>query len=183
MLFQIGNIWDHDAGFLFFGVIDGVHCPIEEPHPFDPANSSHKLGGSPGVNYELVTCVHKPMLAWVYGPIAPGTYNDISTFRRRLKWAMEDKLPGRRLIGDKGYRGEQDLISTKNEFDPEELAEFKDRCCARHETFNQRLKVFHCLSTPWRHGRDNHGIAFEACCAIVMFQIKTGGTSFFDPYP
>lgn len=179
----MGNIDDHDEGFIYFGSIDGVHCPIWEPRPFSPENSSHKLGGSPGVNYELVVCLQKPMLAWVYGPIKPGKFNDLSTFRRKLKGVLERKLPGCRLIGDKGYRGEPDLISTKNEYDPEEIAEFKDRCCARHETFNQRLKCFKCLSTPWRHGRQNHHIAFEACCTLVLFQIKTGGTSLFDAYP
>lgn len=179
----MGSIEEHDDGFIYFGSIDGVHCPIEEPRPFSKEHSSHKLGGSAGVNYELVVCLHKSMLAWVYGPIKPGKYNDLSTFRRNLKGVMEEKLTGRRLIGDKGYRGEAELISTKNEFDPEELAEFKDRASARHETFNQRLKCFKCLSTPWRHGRENHKIAFEACCAIVLFQIQAGGTSFFDPYP
>lgn len=179
----MGEIEDLDDGFIFFGTIDGVHCPIEEPSPFSPEHSSHKLGGSAGVNYEIVVPMHKAACAWICGPTKPGKFNDISVFRRKLKGVMEEKLSGRRLLGEKGCRGEPDFMSIKNEFDPEEIAEFKDRAMARHETFNQRLKCFKCLSTPWRHGHENHKIAFEACCAIVMFKIKTGKTRFLDPHP
>ena len=179
----MGTLADNDEGLIFFGTIDGVHCPIQEPRPFSKDWSSHKFGKKAGVDYELVVCLNKPNLGWVYGPIPPGKYNDISTFKRKLKRVLEEGFPGMRLIGDKGYRGEPDLISTRNEFDPEEIAEFKDRALARHETFNQRLKCFKCLSTRWRHGVANHKVAFEACCALVLLQIRSGSTTLFDPYP
>jgi hypothetical protein len=35
------------------------------------------------------------------------------------------------VIGDEGYSGEPDYISTKNEFDPRESAELKERVLAR----------------------------------------------------
>ena len=180
---KMGNFDDNDDGLVFFGTIDGVHCPINEPRPFSKQWSSHKFGGKPAVNYELVVCLNKPRLAWCYGPIKPGKYNDISTFRRKLKRVMEYEHSGLRLIGDRGYRDEPELISTKNELDPEELAEFKDRASARHETFNQRLKCFKCLKVQWRHGVETHKVAFEACCALVMLQINSGSTTLFDPYP
>lgn len=184
---QIGNLDEIDDETIFLFSIDGTHCPIEEPRPFSTEWSSHKFGGKPGVNYELGIFIHKPQLAWVYGPIRPGKYNDISTFRRKLKNKMLSLLPGKRLIGDKGYRGEAELISTRNDYDPPEIAEFKDRVLARHETFNLKLKFFNCLSQPFRHKEGdiiaNHKVAFEACCTITQYQIETGGQSMFDPYP
>lgn len=179
----MGTLESNDDGLIFYGTIDGVHCPIQEPRPFSKEWSSHKYGGGPAVNYELVVCMHKPQLAWCYGPIKPGKFNDISTYRRKLKGVLETEHPGQRLIGDKGYRGEPDTISIRNEFDPEDLAEFKDRALARHESFNQRVKCFNCLKTPWRHGVENHQVGFEACCALVLFQMKAGRGTLFDPYP
>jgi DDE superfamily endonuclease len=178
----LGKLSDHDDGLIFMLTIDGVHCPIEEPRPFSTANSSHKFGGNPGVNYEVGLQINQPKLIWVHGPTQPGRYNDISVFRLKLKGEMEDQVPGRKAIGDKGYRGEPELISTKNEFDPAELAEFKDRAMARHETFNQRLKCYKCLATMWRHKKIPHEHAFRAVCAIVVYQIQSGGTTLFDAY-
>jgi hypothetical protein len=96
---------------------------------------------------------------------------------------LKNKIPaGRKVIADEGYRGESDIISTRNELDPRDIAEFKERVMSRHETFNQRLKNFDCLSTKFRHGVDKHKVAFEAVCAIVMYEIENGGTTLFDPY-
>lgn len=50
------------------------------------------------------------------------------------------------------------------------------------EAIKSRVKNFDCLTTKFRHGIDNHKIAFEAICAIVMYEIENGGTSLFDPY-
>lgn len=94
-----------------------------------------------------------------------------------------EKLPaGKRLIGDRGYTAEPDFISTSNDFDPREIAEFKDRAQARHETFNGRLKSFKCLSTKFRHGIENHKVAFEVVCVIVQYEMENG-SPLFDPYP
>jgi hypothetical protein len=42
-----------------------------------------------------------------------------------------------------------DFISTKNEFDLREIAEFKEHVLAHHETFNQHLKNFDCLTAKF----------------------------------
>ena len=79
--------------------IDGVHCRIEEPRPFSTKWSSHKFGGKPGVNYELVLRIDKDELLSVVGPIPAGKLNDLSTFRSDLK----QRMPlGKKLIGDDG---------------------------------------------------------------------------------
>lgn len=87
------------------------------------------------------------------------------------------------MIADDGYLGLPDLISIRNEFDDGEIGYFKELVMSRHENFNQRLKTFKCLSTKFRHGIDNHRVAFEAVCATIMYEIESGGTSLFDPYP
>ena len=175
----MGTLEEADEGLIFMLSLDGTHCPMWEPRPWSEIWSSHKLGGKPGVNYEIGLLIHKPKLVWVKGPTPPGLLPDISVFRQELK----SKLPaGRKIIADQGYRGETDLISTHNEFDSKNFAYFKERIKARHETFNQRLKNFDCLSTKFRHGIDNHKKAFEAVCVIVMYEIDNGGSSLFDPY-
>lgn len=158
--------------------VDGTHCPQEEPRPFSTKWSSHKLGGSAGLNYEIGLLLHKPQVAWVYGPTPPGQFNDLTVFRQKLKAEIP---PGKKVIADRGYIGEPDVISTQNDFDPIELAEFKWRALARHESFNQRLKNFACLTTKFRHGKENHKIAFEAICAIVSYEMENGD-ALFDPY-
>jgi len=179
----MGTLQDNDDGLVFMLSVDGTHCPIEEPRPFSTEWSSHKFGGKPAVNYELGILIHKPKLVWVNGPTRPGKHNDLAVFRQKLKQALS-ALPGtKKAIGDSGYRGEPELISTRNGLDSKEVTQFKDRTLARHENFNQRLKCFACLCQPFRHGVDNHGYAFKACCVLVMYEVETGGTSFSDAYP
>ena len=106
-------------------------------------------------------------------------YNDVEVFRQALKGRIPN---GRRVIADRGYRGESDVISTHNEFDSRDMAEFKDRVLCRHETFNQRLKTYDCLTSRYRHGISSHEQSFKAVCVIVMYEIENGGTSLYDPY-
>ena len=101
----------------------------------------------------------------------------------RKRGGLKDNIPvGKRVIGDRGYTGEPDIISTQNEFDPREIAEFKERVLSRHETFNGRLKGFKCLSTKFRHGVENHKVAFEVVCVIVQYEMENG-SPLFDRYP
>jgi hypothetical protein len=53
---------------------------------------------------------------------------------------------------------------------------------ACHETFNQHLKNLKCLSTKFRHGINNHKIAFEAVCAILQYELDNDSMSLFHPY-
>ena len=143
------------------------------------------LGGRPGVNCELAITINHPRLVWVHGPTQPGAKNDVAVFKSRLQTTMRDNFPGRRLIGDSGYSGVPEFISTKNSFDPKEIAQFKDRVLARHESFNQRLKCFAVLKTPFRHENriQVHGICFRAVCVHVLLQMRHGHGLLFDPCP
>ena len=61
-------------------------------------------------------------------------------------------MAGKLGVGDKGYRGESDLIALPNTQDTEEVREFKSRALARHEKFNGQIKNFACMSEKFHHG-------------------------------
>jgi O6-methylguanine-DNA--protein-cysteine methyltransferase len=86
--------------------------------------------------------------------------------------------PGKKVIADKGYRGEKDIISTPSSQDPPELRKFKSRARARHESFNARIKNFRCLDMRFRHGIEKHKIVFEAVCVICQYQLENGSPLF-----
>ncbi|CAB9510681.1 unknown protein [Seminavis robusta] len=163
--------------------IDGTHCPIEEPRPFSTEWSSWKLGDNAGVMYEVALMVHKPRLAWLYGPIRPGKYNDIATFQKKLKGKMQEHLPDKRILGDAGYEGESSIISHRNPFDPEEIAEWKDRVMARQEKFNKLLKQWECVNKKlWRHGVAAHKDAMEAVASVTQYGLDNRSINLYDPY-
>lgn len=178
--------WDEAySGLYFLFTVDGTHCPIEEPKPWSSTWSSHKLGGKPGVNYEIGLQIDKPQLFWLYGPLPAGT-NDVSVFKQEFMPALEqftkDKGVTVRGLGDKGYVGVPEFLSIRNDLDPEDVAEFKSRCLARHETFNQKLKMFASLDTRFRHGVEMHQAVFEAIVVLTLIQLATGAISLFVPY-
>ena len=175
--------------------VDGTHCPIQEPKPFSTEWSSHKRGGKPAVNYELGILIHKPRLAWVYGPTRPGKLNDMQVCQQALIPALQ-ALPNqpRRLLGDGIYSSEPDWISTKSNFDPKEISIFKNRALSRHEKYNGLLKNFNVLHHEFRHGRHGkeleghsleeiHQLHFHACIVFVQVQLDLGGYRLFDSYP
>jgi len=171
--------------------IDGTHCPIEEPRPFSTEWSSHKHGGNAGVNYELGVLLHKPRLAWCYGPTRPGKKNDLGVFQENLREALsdlsDDKDAPRRVIGDGIYSGDPDFVSTKNDFDPYEIAQFKNRALSRHEKYNGLLKNFKVLADRFRHQNDDivaqHRMHFLAVNVLVQTQLDNGGYTLYDVYP
>lgn len=115
-------------------------------------------------------------MAWINGPFPAGE-SDITIYRR--PGGLKEKMPvGKRIVGDRGYTGEPETISTRNELDPRELAAFKERVQARHETFNGKLKNFKCLSTKFRHGVEQHKVVFESLCVIVQYEIENGAPLF-----
>jgi DDE superfamily endonuclease len=121
------------------------------------------------LNYEIGLSIKSSKLLWVNGPTAPGEHNDLTVFRNGL---LGNIPQGKRAIGDKGYSGEDDYVSTFNYLDPPEVAAFKARVCARHETFNKRVKIYECLKKRFRHGVDNHKVAFEAICVLTVLEFQ-----------
>lgn len=179
-----------DDAFVFFMSLDGTHCPINEPRPFSKKNSSHKFGGSPGLNYEIGLQINRPRVLWVFGPTQPGDTNDLGVFKSCLKAKMEAyrrEVGDRLIIADGIYAPETDLISTKNDFDPPELAKFKDRVGARHEFFNHYVKEFDVTKKRFRHPDDDkhtfHGSCFRAVLSVLSFELDNESIHLFEPYP
>jgi hypothetical protein len=160
--------------------VDGVHCHIKEPtHPVlskNPEFYSHKTH-KPALNYELGISVYEDKLVWMNGPF-PVSQHDINIFRTE---GLKDKIPVSKLvIGDCGYLGEPDIISTPNLHDPIEVRKLKNRARSRQETFNARIKNFACLSSCCQHKIHKHKILFEAVCVICQYQMDHGSTLFVN---
>ena len=114
---------------------------------------------------------------WIAGPYPAGK-PDISIFRHGLKQKMLDARAAsgvkHRGLGDRGYRGEADLLSVPSSRDTEEVRDFKGRAMSRQETFNTRLKFFDSLDERFRHGIDKHRDCFYASSVIVQLQLDNG---------
>lgn len=154
-----------------------MHCRVNEPiHPVlgkNPKFYSHKFKQA-GLLYELACSIYENKLVWMRGPFNASRH-DITQFRSELL----AKIPvGKKGVGDNGYRGEPNALSTPNSQDPPELRKFKSRARARQESFNARIKVFQCLDQRFRHGIKKHKICFEAVCVIVQYQLENGSPLF-----
>ena len=182
---QTGTLEANDDGLLYMLSVDGTHCRIEEPRPFSTEWSSHKYGGKPAVNYELGILLHKAKLVWCYGPTKPGKTNDLGVFKEALGPAL--LAIGKRAIGDGIYSSYTEVISSKNDFDPADIAKFKNRSLARHEKFNGLLKNFNVLHQTFRHKHGDllvqHRKHFLAVLVLVQTQLDNGGFTLFDVYP
>jgi hypothetical protein len=172
---------------IFFLSLDGTHCPINEPRPFSTIWSSHKLGGHAGVNYEVGLSISRPKLIWLYGPTQPGAQNDLEVAKSELVPAVQAYGQGQRwVIADGIYAAEEvsDVFSTKNDYDPREIAAFKERVSARHESFNNLLKKWKILAVKFRiHDLAWHKPCFEAVACICCYQLDNDSYSLFDSYP
>lgn len=194
---QIDPNWDDDDDTILSNTVDGIHYEIEEPRPFSTAYSSHKFGGKAALTYEFCLSTHKPKMTRLNGPSPAGT-KDNTTFKTKgLKDAIKKKQEERgndfRVIADDGYFDESNLdtLSLRNEFDPPEIAWFKDRALSRHERFNGLTKNYKCLTKKFRHDRGHnpnrehprHQACVEAICVTLQYELDEGLTTLFDPYP
>jgi hypothetical protein len=155
--------------------VDGTHCWIHEPqHPtwsMDSDYYSHKYAKA-GMNYELGISLTDSKLIWMNGPF-PAGLNDITIFTKK---GLKQKLKscGKLAIGDGGYNGHPEEISSTNAHDSKEVKRFKSRALKRHERFNGYTKAFDCLSGRFRHSTDRFANCFEAVCVICQYQVENG---------
>lgn len=155
--------------------VDGTHCWIEEPkHPEWSQDSdyySHKFNKA-GINYEIAISLSESRVVWINGPYAAGS-NDISIY---TQCGLEEKLKliNKKAIGDKGYVGHPNTISTYNVHDCEAVTVFKSRALKRHETFNNMTKRFSALNGRFRHTPDRFETCFESICVICQYQMENG---------
>lgn len=194
---QIDPNWNKDEGFKMGHTVDGTHFLVEEPSPFTPKAASFKFGKKAGLAYEICLCTHRQMISWLNGPFLAGV-PDIEIAKEKLIEAIKLKQTERgdksiRVVSDDGYFS-MDLVqylAFRNEFDPRNLAYFKDRALARHERINGRMKNFRILDEQFRHDRGpnpeykfpRHKATVESLMVTLQLELNHGEMSLFDPYP
>lgn len=187
-----------DGGLRLNRTVDGIHYPITEPRPFSTDYSSHKLGKKAGLAYEFCIATDRDEILWIGGPFPAGT-GDKAMFESALMQKIRELQIQRndfdiRVIADDGYIKEalRDTLTYRNEFDPREIAYFKDRALSRHERLNGLTRRFDCLNKPFHSDRssDNsarvhpaHKACLEAICVTIQYELDVGDTSLIDPYP
>jgi hypothetical protein len=163
---------------IFCSTFDSVHIRVQErAHATlyrDPSIYSSKFNAA-GLSYQLGLSIRSPNLIHVAGPFDASTH-DANIFRQS---GVLDLMPTGKLgLGDSHYSGMHEVIRTKNPNDCKELATFKSRALARHETFNKRIKDFGCLHQTYRHDLAKHKMLFEACCVVTQYQMDTDSPIF-----
>jgi DDE superfamily endonuclease len=164
----------------FIITVDGTDFRVwEQQHPTLPIDRSmYSIKFNHGAyKYEIALSIFFPKCVWIYGPHRGGKH-DLTIFREQLKGKIAQ---GKLVIADRGYqtsKADEQMLSTPDITDDPELYNFKSRARLRQETFNGRLKFFHCLSDTFRHGIDKHKVAFEAVVVLVQYQMDNGSEIF-----
>ena len=137
--------WPDELGGedIWIMTVDGTYVWMYEPgHPEFSQDSeyySHKFNKA-GVNYELGISIASSKLIWMAGPFKAGK-NDLNIFT--LAGLKERLLQlKKKAIGDGGYSGHQEAISSPNTHDSRPVKLFKSRALKRHEGFNGMTKSF-----------------------------------------
>ena len=172
--------FDDPRSEVFIMTVDGVdlkRCRTLTKHatlPVDPKFYSKKHNQD-GLKYELGFAIHSNKLVWMNGPYRAAEH-DITVFRNR--GLMEKLTQGKRVIADRGYRGEPLFLSVPNGHDSKALAKFKSRARCRHEAFNGLLKKYGCLAETFCHGDEKHKLAFEAIAVTCQYSLDAGALLF-----
>lgn len=171
--------WPEDFGTdRWAGTVDGTDMALLElKHPeytYDTQAFGHKHNRA-SYTYELVISLGESRIIQMSGPHKSGETNDKGRFKEHgLKELLEEC--GMKVIGDRGYNGYPDLISTYNAFDSRPVRKFKSRALRRHEKVNGKLKVFEVLSTVFRskgpQRKDRFASCFEACAVLTQYKME-----------
>jgi hypothetical protein len=131
---------------IWIMTVDGTHVWMYEPgHPEfsqDSEYSSHKFNKA-GINYELGIAIASGKLIWMKGPYKAGK-NDLQIFTGAGLKARLLQLK-KKAIGDGGYSGHQEAISSPNTHDSCQVKLFKSRALKRREGSNGMTKSFQIL--------------------------------------
>ena len=153
----------------------GHELSLEPRH--DPSSKwFSKKFNKAGLTYEVAIAIFHNQVVWINGPF-PAGHNDWKVFT--LPDGLRRLIPvGKLAIGDNGYKYDALKISTYNQFDSDEVFQFKSRVKARQESFNSRLKAFKVLSEDYKvkgEGRmAKHEIAFVSCAIIIQYDMENG---------
>ena len=156
--------------------VDGVHCRINEPR-HDPSSKwySQKFNKA-GLTYEVAVAIFHDKIVWFNGPF-PASYNDWKIF------TMEDGLiymipQGKLAVADNGYAFDETKVSTYNQFDGDDVCQFKQRVKARQESLNSRIKAFKVMSEDYKVKGDarleKHETAFVSILVVIQYDMDNG---------
>jgi hypothetical protein len=169
--------------------VDGTHLLTLEPGdsdiPKDPSYFSYKHHAA-GFNYEIGICLFTSSCIWFTGPHKAGEYNDA---KMCTDFGLKDKLKklGKKAIGDDGYRGFPNQISTANSLDSDAVRDYKVRSWQRHEAYNGKIKLFGVLSDQFRcknnpndklTAKEKLQMCFEAVVVLVQYKMEMGDPLF-----
>ena len=143
---------------------------MHERYSQDPKYFSHKFHQA-GLSYELGVSLFTNQLVWVNDPF-PAGHSNMKIYQNNLLGLIPD---GKKVIADRGYRGEPQVVSLPNNLDDPVVKKFKSRARCRQETFNARLKNFAVLANCFQHNNhEKHKAVFEAICVVCQFQLENG---------
>lgn len=156
--------------------VDGVHCRIWEPR-HDPSTKWYsKKFNKAALTYLVAIAIFHDIVVYVDGPY-PASKNDWAMFTR--EGGLASLIPaGKMGIGDEGFKFDATRCATYNQFDSDDVFQFKSRCKARQESFNSRLKAFRILSEDFRctgeTRLEKHGKVFRSCVLICQYDMDNG---------
>ena len=84
------------------------------------------------------------------------------------------------MIGESGYKGEPEKISTTSPEHSNKVKDFFGRAKERQETFDAMMKIFNILSGCFGHGKgakdkmEFHKLCFKADCILVQYDMENG---------
>jgi len=160
-----------------FLIVDCTECPIQ---PIRQSWATQRVFYSGKkkmhtLKYQLAVTLNTGTIVSYFGPY-PGSVHDklimdrwCSTYEHELK---QNEL----CLGDKGYIGQERCLVPykKSQSGPTEK-QFNfilgDVRCLVEQTI-QRVKVFQCVSTRWRHDLYKHHFAFTVCCILANYSIE-----------
>jgi hypothetical protein len=92
-----------------------------------------------------------------------------------LNHGLKDKLLATKkvAIGDGGYSGHPEVVSSPNPLDDYDVKLFKSRALKRQEKFNGHIKTFRSLEGRFCYSIGRFKSVFEAVCVICQYQIET----------
>lgn len=171
--------FDDPKSEIFLMTVDGIDIKRNRTltqHSTLPIHKKYytKKHNCDGLKYELGFAVQSSKLIWMNGPFMAAE-SDITIFRQSLL----NLIPrGKRVIADRGYKGEPLVLSVPSHYDSKALANFKSRARCRHEAFNGRLKAYASLANTFTHGDEKHKIAFEAIAVTCQYSLDAGSILF-----
>lgn len=145
--------------------LDGLDIKILEPKPFSSKWYSHKFHSS-GLRYEVGLNIRTGHIVWTNGGYPCGDFPDLTIARQAFIFLVNN---GERTLADKGYPDSMYFILPN-----QQNAELHDRIMSRHETVNNRLRMFLILKHPFRHDLKKHPMVFKAVANLVQLMIENG---------